>query len=156
MSNHNNIFDNKQNHSPNSMIMMMIIIMIISGLLSTMNLWADSVSHVRFHINDVYMISLMTGWMILFMGIVYGPPIYILLGIISVITIIYAIRVQLFVTPDQYINGMIPHHSMAILMSKELLRKGTVKDEQLYELANNIIVQQEKEIELMKSIYNKQ
>ena len=49
----------------------MFVIMILSGLLSTMNVWVDKIDDIRFSINDVYMILLMTGWMFLFMGLIY-------------------------------------------------------------------------------------
>ena len=37
-----------------------------------MNVWADKLDDMRFSLNDVYMILLMTGWMLLFMGIYYN------------------------------------------------------------------------------------
>ena len=35
--------------------------MILSGLLSTMNVWVDKPDDIRFSINDLYMALLMTG-----------------------------------------------------------------------------------------------
>jgi len=49
----------------------MFFIMILSGLLSTMNVWVDKIDDIRFSINDVYMTLLMTGWMFLFTGLIY-------------------------------------------------------------------------------------
>ena len=49
----------------------MFFIMILSGLLSTMNIWVDKLDDVRISVNDAYMTLLMTGWMFLFMGLVY-------------------------------------------------------------------------------------
>jgi len=57
---------NNYNHN-----LVMFIIMILSGALSTMNMWVDKYDDIRFSLNDVYMIGLMTGWMFFFMGIVY-------------------------------------------------------------------------------------
>jgi uncharacterized protein (DUF305 family) len=52
------------------------------------------------------------------------------------------------VDTKQYVSGMIPHHSMAILMSKQLLKTDlSIKDFLL-----DIITTQEKEIEYMKKI----
>ena len=45
--------------------------MILSGLLTTMNVWVDKVDDITFSINDAYMILLMTGWIFLFMGLIY-------------------------------------------------------------------------------------
>lgn len=125
----------------------MFIVMIFSGLLTTMNVWVDKWDDIRFSINDVYMTLLMTGWMFLFMGIYYTESIILLFGLFLVIVNIWFIRTQFMVTSEQYILGMIPHHSMAIHMSKKLIqRKSSMRD-----FASNIIDTQEREIEFMKS-----
>ena len=60
------------------------------------------------------------------------------------------------VIPEQYILGMIPHHSMAIHMSRKLIQSGNLPQESsLNKFVSNIIISQEKEIEYMKQIYNK-
>ena len=126
----------------------MFVIMILAGALSTMNVWADSIDDIRFSMNDAYMILLMTGWMLLFMGIYYtqfGPG---LIGLALVIASLWAIRTQFMITTNQYVTGMIPHHSMAIHMSKRLREKGTP----LREFADSIITTQEKEIAFMKQL----
>jgi hypothetical protein len=122
-------------------------IMIISGLLTTMNVWVDKWDDVRFSINDVYMTLLMTGWMFLFMGLYYSETLILCLGAVLVVTNIWCIRTQFLVTADQYILGMIPHHSMAILMSKRLLENHSPR---IKEFVTNIITTQEQEIEYMK------
>jgi len=121
--------------------------MILAGALSTMNVWADKIDDVRFSLNDMYMILLMTGWMLLFMGIYYKHFGAGLVGLVLVIVNLWAIRTQAFVTTGQFVTGMIPHHSMAIHMSKRLREKGTT----LREFADGIIATQEKEIAFMKS-----
>jgi hypothetical protein len=120
--------------------------MIISGALSTMNVWVDKYSDIRFSINDVYMIFLMTGWMFFFMGLFYKEVIITIIGSTMVITIFLCIRTQFLVTEEQYKLGMIPHHSMAILMSKKLLQKRN----NIRTFLENLIKIQEKEIEFMK------
>jgi len=129
----------------------MFVIMIISGLLTTMNVWVDKWDDIRFSINDMYMTLLMTGWMFLFMGIYYSEILIILLGLFLVVTNFWCIRTQFMVTTEQYILGMIPHHSMAILMSKKLIQR---QCQLPHEFVSNIITTQEKEIEYMKVIYN--
>ena len=101
----------------------MFFIMILSGLLSTMNMWVDKLDDVRFSINDAYMILLMTGWMFLFMGLVDGESTIIFIGGLLVVVNLWCIRTQFLVSEEQYKSGMIPHHSMAIHMSKRLLEK---------------------------------
>lgn len=122
-------------------------IMIVASLLSTMNVWADKISDIRLSINDIYMALLMTGWMFLLMGLIYKEIHIIIIGILLVIASIWAIRTQLFVSETQYLYGMIPHHSMAIHMSKKLLEKPNT----IQPLLNNIIKSQENEIHFMKA-----
>jgi uncharacterized protein (DUF305 family) len=52
------------------------------------------------------------------------------------------------VNTNQYILGMIPHHSMAVHMSNKLLEKESTT---LKPFVENIIKTQEKEIEFMKN-----
>jgi hypothetical protein len=124
----------------------MFLIMILSGLLSTMNMWVDKYDDIRFSINDAYMILLMTGWMFLFMGIVYQEMKIFIIGLLFVIINIWCIRKQFMVTENQYKLGMIPHHSMAIHMSKKLL----AKNNNIQSFLENIINTQQDEILFMK------
>ena len=133
----------------NSHYIIMFFIMIIAGALSTMNVWVDKISDIRFSLNDVYMILLMNGWMLFFMGIIYKHLYSFLFGLILVIANIYCIRTQCFVNEKQYKLGMIPHHSMAILMSKKLLKK----QNNIQNFLKNIITTQESEINFMKKSY---
>lgn len=124
----------------------MFVIMILSGLLSTMNMWADKLDDVRFSVNDVYMVLLMTGWMFLFMGIVDRHMGIIFIGASLVVFNLWCIRTQFLVSEEQYKFSMIPHHSMAIHMSKKLLEK----QNNIAPFLNDIIETQEKEILFMK------
>ena len=125
----------------------MFFIMIISGLLSTMNIWVDKWSDIRFSMNDMYMILLMTGWMFLFMGILYKEFRILVMGLSIVVVMIGCIRTQFLISESQYKMGMIPHHSMAIHMSRKLLEKGNIS---ISSFLKNIIKTQENEIILMK------
>ena len=135
-------------------IIIIIIIMFIAGILSSMNIWVDKLSDIRFHLNDVYMSFLMCGWSLLLMGLYYINIYLVLIGIVLTGIIIYLIRNQIFIDEKQYIKGMIPHHSMAILMSKKLLEK--INNGEIYSIKNvktlvkNIINSQEDEINFMK------
>ena len=127
----------------------MFFIMILSGLLSTMNVWADKWSDVRLSINDAYMTLLMTGWMFLFMGLYYTDSVIVLIGALMVVVNLWCIRTQFLVTNEQYVKGMIPHHSMAILMSKRLLEN---QPPVMSSFVKSIVKTQEKEIQFMKQI----
>ena len=133
----------------NNHYVIMFFIMVISGLLSTMNVWVDKVEDIRFSINDAYMTLLMTGWMFLFMGIFYQQRGVFLIGVIFVLVNLWCIRNQFLVTETQYKLGMIPHHSMAVHMSKKLLEKENIRNISI-PFVENIIQTQEKEIIILK------
>jgi len=120
--------------------------MIMSGLLSTMNIWVDKYQDIRLSINDIYMTFLMTGWMFLFMGIFYIDKPILLFGLTLVLLSVWCIRTQFLVNQTQYIMGMIPHHSMALHMSKKLMNEKPEIEPFLLNLINT----QEKEIEYLK------
>jgi hypothetical protein len=124
----------------------MFLISILAGLLSTMNIWVDKLNDIRFSINDIYMTLLMTGWMFLFMGLIYQDMNITLLGTLLVIISIWCIRTQFLVDETQYRLGMIPHHSMTVHMSKKLLQK----ENDISDFVQNIIDTQEKEILYLK------
>jgi len=133
-------------HSHTNHYVVMFFIMILSGLLSTMNVWVDKVDDIRFSINDAYMTLLMTGWMFLFMGIFYQEITVLCIGLLLIIFNIWCIRTQFLITETQYKLGMIPHHSMAVLMSKKLLEK----ENKITLFVKNIIKTQENEILILK------
>jgi hypothetical protein len=134
-------------HSQNNHYSIMFFIMLLSGLLSTMNVWVDKIDDIRFSINDVYMTLLMTGWMFLFMGIVYQEISVFFIGLLLIVFNVWCIRSQFLITGTQYRLGMIPHHSMAIHMSKKLLEKENNKS--LF--VKGIIKTQESEILMLKN-----
>lgn len=131
-------------------ILPMAIISVLAALLSSMSVWADKLDDVRLSLNDVYMAGLMTGWMFLLEGFYMVHKQFILLGGILIALFFLVIRTQAFITPYQYIRGMIPHHSMAVLMSKRLQEK--YGRETVVGLPTQIIESQEQEIRLMKKL----
>ena len=148
----------KMNHSmtePKEIIIMMII-MFIAGLLSSMNVWVNKISDIHLHLNDIYMSLLMCSWCLILMGIYYINSQILLIGIIFTFIMIYCIRTQIFIDENQYLKGMIPHHSMAVLMSRELLNKEYNKEihlsNDIKKLAKHIINSQNYEINFMKSV----
>jgi len=133
-------------HSQSSHYVIMFGIMVLSGVLSTMNVWVDKIDDIRFSLNDAYMTLLMTGWMFLFMGLVYQEMVVGFIGLSLIIFNIWCIRTQFMITETQYTLGMIPHHSMAVHMSKKLLEKET----KMVPFVTNIIKTQEDEISILK------
>ena len=151
------------NHSMNTNhYVVMFIIMLISGLITTMNVYVDKISDIRLSINDLYMTLLMTGWMFAFMGIYYMNIKVFLLGLCLVIFNIWAIRTQFLISQKQFLLGMIPHHSMAVHLSKKLLgnmnsgsnsgsNSGTNVSNDMKMFLDTIISTQNKEIDFMKT-----
>ncbi len=127
-------------------VMFMIICMFFAGYASTMNNWIDKWDDFRFSLNDFYMVGLMTGWMLFFMGLFTLQLGKTLIGLFVVIIFFALIRNQWFINEIQFLKGMIPHHSMAILMSKRLAEKPN----SIEPLLKQIIETQEKEINIMK------
>jgi hypothetical protein len=122
-----------------------------------MSIWADNFNDMRTSINDVYMVFLMTGWMFLFMGLYYKTLKVFIFGLLVVIINIWCIRTQFLVTEEQYKLGMIPHHSMAVYMSKKLLEKNnnytnpnTNPNTNLKNFLTNLINTQQEEIKFLK------
>ncbi len=144
------------NHNTSSTndIIVMFVIMVIASVITGMNMWVNSLSDVRIHLNDVYMGISMTGWMFLLMGLYYSTNNIIWIGIVTIIVSVYLIRNQVFINQEEYLLSMIPHHSMAILMSKKLNEKDIITNQQLQQLTNNIIQTQQEEINLMKNLSN--
>ena len=124
----------------------MFVTMFLAGLLSTMNVWVDKYEDMRFSLNDLYMTLLMTGWMFFFMGLFSQDFKGIVIGLFFVIGNLWCIRTQFLIDENQYKRGMIPHHSMAVHMSKKLLEK----ENRIAPFLKNIIHTQEKEILYMK------
>ena len=131
-------------------IIIMFIIMIIASIITGMNMWVNSLSDVRLHLNDVYMGISMTGWMFLLMGIFYSITNIIWIGLFTIIISAYLIRNQVFISEEEYLLSMIPHHSMDILMSKKLKEKDVITNNVIDDLVNNIIQTQQEEIDIMK------
>ena len=141
-------------------IIVMFIIMIIASIITGMNMWVNSLDDVRLQLNDVYMGISMTGWMFLLMGIFYSITNIIWIGLVTIIISAYLIRNQVFINEDEYLSSMIPHHSMAIFMSKKLKEKDVITNNVITnnvitnnvidDLVNNIILTQQEEIDIMK------
>jgi len=142
------------NNMYTTMIIQMIAIMFVAGGLSTMNVWANSLDDVRIHINDLYMVVLMIGWSTLLASLFYlrDTQNYTIpfLSVAVILIVLYLIRSQTFVDDSQFLEGMIPHHSMAITMSRKI--KDKTNNPKIKKLAEDIITAQEQEIKYMNEL----
>ena len=66
---------------------------------------------------------------------------------------VYLYRNQVAINDAQYLEGMIEHHSMALLTSQEILKK--TDDYNVSKLSKNIIQTQEDEIKIMRELLEK-
>ncbi|MEW2923199.1 MULTISPECIES: DUF305 domain-containing protein [Flavobacteriaceae] len=72
------------------------------------------------------------------------------LGVLLIAGGIWLVRSQVTVSGVDYMEGMIPHHSIAILTSE----RSQIKDVRVRELANEIIKAQRREIMEMQWLIN--
>ncbi len=135
-------------------LLMMIISFII--MYAVMFLNVARIEHVYLSTTRFYMALLMVApmamVMLLMMGKMYPNKKWNLAIIVTsiavfVITLTF-LRQQTFIEDRNYMKAMIPHHSSAILVSKN----DSLKDPEVKQLAEDIIKAQEKEIALMKSL----
>jgi hypothetical protein len=137
----------------------MTILMILVSYIIMSNVMLYKASHLYNNIVKVYMALLMGALMVL---ISYGlmlfrmytkNNLYIFGASIAVtVFLIFLIRKQILVDDDQFLRSMIEHHSAALLMTDEILKKTNNKD--IKNLAENIYNSQTKEISLMQKLLN--
>lgn len=103
---------------------------------------------VFFSLTQVYMGAFMGAAMVLAMGVTHALPwwLWLLAAMVATATAV-AFRLQLFVSDEQYLRDMIPHHSMALVTSAPRL---TSRDPVIQRLAEQITMSQRREIAEMK------
>lgn len=101
------------------------------------------------------MVSPMAVIMLLMMKNMYNNKqannIIIISSIIVFILALMFLRTQTFISDEQYMAAMIPHHSSAILTSEN----AQLLNPEVVNLSKQIIKAQEHEIELMKTLLDK-
>ena len=123
---------------------------------SVMFLNVDQADHIYLSMTRLYMtlmmVTAMALLMLAMMRMMYKNRklnvIIILSSTAMFILSLIGVRTQTFVGDVQYMKGMIPHHSIAIMTSKN----ANIKDPEVRKLADGIIAAQEKEIAQMKRI----
>ena len=133
-----------------------MLILSIFMMYAVMYLNVDQLDHIYLNITRLYMtllmVSLMALLMLGIMKMMYKNTklnTIIVLSSIAVFTLaLIGVRTQTPIGDVQYMKGMIPHHSIAIMTSKH----ADLKDPEVKKLAQSIIDAQEKEIAEMKRI----
>lgn len=136
---------------------MMVISFFIMYIVMFLNI--DRFSHYHTSITRIYMALLMAApmavVMMLMMGRMYPSKkinlVIVASAIVLFMVILIGLRTQTPIGDEQYMKAMIPHHSSAILVSKE----AALKDPEVRKLAEQIIQAQEKEIAEMNALLEK-
>lgn len=121
-----------------------------------MYLNVDQIDHVYLNMTRLYMTLLMVSAMALLMlgmmSMMYqNKKLNLTIGVSSILVFVLAlvgVRTQAGISDVEYMKGMIPHHSIAIMVSK----KAHLKDPEVIKLSQSIIDAQEREIAQMKKI----
>ena len=135
-------------------LLMMVISFIIMYIVMFLNM--DKLDHYHTSATRIYMALLMVSpmaiVMMLMMGKMYPDKKWntsIIIGsAVLFVVILTALRTQTPINDVQYMKAMIPHHSSAIMVSKN----ANIKDAEVKKLSEQIIKSQEEEIAQMEDI----
>jgi len=119
----------------------------------------DTLNNVTHSVGKAYMVVIMGLSMVIAeigmhdmqYGILSASKYALLFALIALFVYLY--RNQVAIGDKQYLNGMIEHHSMAILTSEEILKK--TDNYNVAKLAKNIIQKQQDELREMKELVKK-
>jgi len=150
-------------HKSKSMIIPLIIMFVGSFVIQyyfMSSIMSNSFSNITNSVGKLYLALIMGLSMVILEMLMMQqwdlmPGVLIVLFFLLSITV-YLYKNQAFIDEHQYLSEMIEHHSMALLTSRKLLEKANsgkqaVRSE-VINLANNIAVAQEAEINQMKRL----
>ena len=132
--------------------MMMVISFLVMYIAMFLNM--DKIDHYHTSLTRIYMALLMVTpmavVMMLMMGRMYpnkkANTVIIIASALLFVLVLAGLRTQTPIGDVQYMKAMIPHHSSAIMVSKQ----ATIKDPEVKKLSEQIIASQEKEIAEME------
>jgi hypothetical protein len=144
----------------------MFIVMVLTGMLfNPMSMLAYNIDHLYNSKTLFYGGCLMASNMILAHEIVhylsmghFNTRLFLFGTLLSSTIVFFVLREQLFITEEDWLKRMIPHHSTALTTTNQLLKnreKDLKSNPQLFRLAKDIIYNQEREIVLMKLMLEK-
>jgi hypothetical protein len=119
----------------------------------------NTISDITNNIGKAYMATIMALFMILLEVMMHDHQysvfsVHFYVGIAASLALfIYLYRKQVAIKDKQYLEGMIEHHSMALLTSEEILKKTDNYD--IAKLAKNIIQTQTDELRTMRELVEK-
>ena len=140
-----------------------MVVMFVGSLLIQYFLMPPIMVNSRIYITNnigkAYMAVIMALFMVLLEVMMHDHQYHVLsLNLYAIIfaalaLFIYLYRKQVAINDKQYLEGMIEHHSMALLTSEEILKK--TDNYNIAKLAKNIIQTQQDEIRIMMDLVNK-
>jgi uncharacterized protein (DUF305 family) len=138
-------------------MIMLLISFFIMYLVMFLNI--DKLNHYHTSLTRIYMALLMVTPMAVVMMVMMGKMYpnkktntgIIIGSIVLFVVILAALRTQTPVGDIQYMKAMIPHHSSAIMVSKN----ANIKDPEVKKLSESIIESQEKEIAEMEGMLDR-
>lgn len=136
---------------------MLLISFLIMYLVMFLNM--DNISHYHTSATRIYMAILMVAPMAVVMMAMMGKMypdrktnmMIMLVAVIVFIVTLVALRTQTPISDVQYMKAMIPHHSSAIMVSKQ----ADIKDPEVKKLSEQIIASQQKEIAEMEQMIDR-
>jgi hypothetical protein len=119
----------------------------------------NKIAHITNNIGKAYLAAIMGLFMVLIEVMMHDHQYHILsinwyaalFGLVALFTYLY--RKQIAINDKQYLEGMIEHHSMALLQSEEILKKTDNYD--VAKVAKKIIQSQNDEIQFMTNLLRK-
>ena len=150
-------------HKSKSMIRPLIIMFVGSFLIQyyfMSSIMSNAFSNITNSVGKLYL-ALIMGISMVILEILMMHHGDIMPGVLIVLfflltIMVYLYKNQVFLDEHQYLSEMIEHHSMALLTSRKLLEKANTGKQQVrsevINLANNIVVAQEAEINQMKRL----
>ena len=119
----------------------------------------NKMSYITNNIGKAYLATIMGLFMVLIEVMMHDHQYHvlslnwyaILFALLAMFTYLY--RKQIAINDKQYLEGMIEHHSMAVFMSDEILKKTDNYD--VSKLAKNIIQTQNDELQIMTGLLKK-
>ena len=140
--------------NPYQKLLIMLVLSFISMYILMYSM-VNSFVNVFPNINQFYMAGLMTMPMIIIELVLMGKmymnkklnAILISISSAALIAFFLLIQFQIGVSDKQFLKGMIPHHTAAILMSEQ----SKTQDPEIKKLQQEIIASQQEEIKVMKT-----
>lgn len=155
------IMEQNTTHNKKNTYIKFAIMMAISFVLMYLIMFLNvaAFDHIYNSLTRFYMTTLMVAAMaismLIFIWKMYPNQnlnfVIIAFAVISFFGTLFLLRTQTSITDSQWMKAMIPHHSSAIMTSSNV----KFKDAEVQQLADEIIIAQEKEIKQMKEMINR-